>query len=72
MVTATVDNHGVENLQDTFKSKSHYAGAAYNVRLLRSEKDMAEGGRDSSGPQGIFPPSKKPNLKSVGIFWLSL
>ena len=35
--------------------------------LLCSEEDMVEGGRDSSGPRGIFPPSKKPNLKSGRI-----
>ena len=28
---------------------------------------MAEGGRDSSGPHGIFSPSKKPNLQSGHI-----
>ena len=55
MVTAVVDNHGVENSRDTL-SKSHYAGAACNVRLLSNEKDMVEGGRDSGGAQGIFPP----------------
>ena len=66
MVTAVVDNHGVEHSRDTL-SKSHYACAAYNVRLLRSEEDMAEGGRDSSGAQGIFLPSKKPNRKSGRI-----
>ena len=38
--------------------KSPYAGAACNVRLLCSEEDMVEGGHDSSGPQGIFPPSE--------------
>ena len=36
-----------------------YACAAYNVPLLCSEEDMAGGGRDSSDPQGIFPPSKR-------------
>ena len=56
-----VDNHGVENLQDTL-SKSHYAGAAYNVCLVCSEDDMVEGGHDSSGAQDIFPPLKKLNL----------
>ena len=54
--TVTVDNHGMENMQDT--SKSHYAGTACNVCLLCSEEDMVEGGCDSSGPQGILPPSK--------------
>ena len=39
--------------------KSHYACAVGNVCLLCSEEDMAEGGRDSSGPQGIFLPSKR-------------
>ena len=60
MVTTVVDNHSVKNSWDTL-SKSHGAGAgaAYNVRLLCSEEDMAEGGRDSSGPQGIFPMSKR-------------
>ena len=58
MVTAVVDNHRVENSQDKL-SKSHYTGAAYNVRLLWSVEDMAEGGPDSSGPQGIFLPSKR-------------
>ena len=37
------------------------------MRLLCSDEDMAEGGRDSSGAQGIFLPSKKPNLKSGHI-----
>ena len=32
-------NLSVENLRDTL-SKSHYAGAACNVRLLCSEEDM--------------------------------
>ena len=58
MVKAAVDNHGVENSWDTL-SKSHYAGAAYDVSLLCSEEGMAEGGLDSSGPQGNFPPSKR-------------
>ena len=48
MVTAAVGNHGVENLR-----------RMHNVHLLHSEEDMAEGGRDSSGPHGIFPPSKR-------------
>ena len=38
-----------------------------NVRLLCNEEDMAKGGRDNSGAQGIFLPSKKPNLKSGRI-----
>ena len=35
MVTAMVDIHSVENLQDT--SKSHYADAVCNMHLLCSE-----------------------------------
>ena len=58
MITAMVDNHGVENSQDTF-SKSHSTGAACNECLLCSEEDMAKGRHDSSGPQGI-----------LGVFWL--
>ena len=54
MVTTVVDKKTREILL-----KCHYACAAYNVRLLCSEEDMAEGGRDSSGPHGIFPPSKR-------------
>ena len=37
------------------------------MRLLCSDEDMAEGGRDSSGAQGIFLPSKKSNMKSGHI-----
>ena len=65
MVTAAVDNHSVENSRDTL-SKSHYAGTVCSVRLLCSEKDMAEGGRDSS-PHSIFPPSKN-QIWSLGVF----
>ena len=55
MVTAVVDNHGVKKL-------------TCNLHLLCSEEDMTEGGRDNgNGPQGIFLPSKKPNLKSGRI-----
>ena len=32
--------------------------AQHATYLLCSEEDMAEGGCDSSGPQGILPPSK--------------
>ena len=60
MVTAMVNNHGAENSQDTL-SKSPFAGTACNVCLLCCEEDMAEGGRDSSSPQG------KPNLQSGHI-----
>ena len=48
MVTATVGNQ-------VWKTR----GAACNVHLLYSEEDMAEGGHDSRGPYGIFPPSKR-------------
>ena len=59
MVTAAVDNHSVENSQDTL-SKSPYAGAARNLHLLCSEEDMAERGCDSSENQ----------ICSLGIIWL--
>ena len=45
----------------------HVQRATCNVRLLCSEEDMAEGGCDCRGPHGIFPTSKKPNLKSGRI-----
>ena len=63
MITAAVDNHGVENLQDT-SSKSHYAGAAYNVRFLCSEEDMAEG---VVALKAFFRLQREPNLKSGNI-----
>ena len=69
MITPAVDNHGVENSQDTL-SKSHYGGAAYNVCLLCnvSEEDMAEGGCDSSGPQCIFLHSKRTKSEVWAYF----
>ena len=66
MVTA-VDNHGVENSRDTL-SKSRYAGAACNVRLLCSEEDKAAGGRDSSGPHGIFSAFKETKSEVWAYF----
>ena len=39
--------------------------ATCDVRLLCSEEDMAEGGRNSSGPQGIFLSSKR----TKSAFW---
>ena len=68
MVTAAVDNHGVENSQDTL-SKSHYAGAAYNVRLLCSEEDM---GREDVTVVALkaFIRLQRNQICSLGVFWL--
>lgn len=67
MVTTAIDNHGVENSQDTL-SRSPYACAACNVRLCCCEEDMAEGGRDTSDPQNIFPPSKRTKSEVWAYF----
>ena len=58
-------SESVENLQDAF-SKSHYAGAAYNVCLLCSEEGMVEGGRHSS-LKTFLHLQREPNLKSGHI-----
>ena len=65
MVTAAVDNRGVEKSWDI--PKSTYACAARNMFLLCSEEDMVEGGSHSSVPHSIYPPLKKPNVKSGHI-----
>ena len=48
--------------------KSPYTCAACNVRLLCSEEDMAEGGRDSSGPHSIFSAVKETKSEVWAYF----
>ena len=55
------NRHGGEPL---CRKLTRYTCTVCSVRLLCSEEDMAEGGRDSRGPHGICPSSKKPNLQS--------
>ena len=48
--------------------KCPYACAACNMRLLHSEEDMAEGGRDSRGLKA-FSTFKEIQICSLAVFW---
>ena len=73
MVIAVVNNHGVENLQDISQSlTAPVQRAVCSIRLLCSEVVMAVGGRDSSGPQGIFPPLKREKWRMGGPRWMAM